>query len=323
MRYAHGVNGQFSYGMEPTPYTKAVDPITYFGYLEDDVDPANGVNPLDPLGGGSTRRRGPYNYARGHKDYAFTIPVKPFDHNLPLETALGERTITDVFDSATGLVKIADRHRFTEAPTLPTMTVMHGHTDLDFLEWWIGVKSSLKISLTNGELVSSDLDLVGAKYDLDDESPTIPDVKAPNDKSPMSFVDMVDVLFGVDPIATLNSADFGWDNGLAGRFHGTREAYVITEDTAKGKYDMKFNWDIIDLSLMKHALNDSAPKDLTVPLVRGRTEEDDINDGMIITLQSCRVSNAPTPFRTEGVLEGEVALNPLNTYIDILTPVVP
>lgn len=320
MRYAHGVNGQFSYGMEPTPYTKAVDPTTYFGYLEDDFDPVNGENPLTPLGGGGTRRRGPYNYARDQKDYAFTVPVTVFDHNLPLETAFGERTITDVLDAS--LVKVADRHRFTETPTLPTMTVMHGHTDLDFLEWWIGVKSSLKISLSNGERVKADLDLVGARYELDDESPTIPDVSPPDDKSPIEFVDLADVYYGAKQIATMNSGDFGWDNGLAGQFHGTREAYAIAENTAKGKYDMKFNWNIVDLDLMKAAKNNAAPQPMTFNMIRGYADDGTPIDGMIVTLLNSRVGKAPTPFRSEGILEGEVVLHPTNSYIDILTPVV-
>ncbi|RLG72450.1 MAG: hypothetical protein DRO11_02195 [Methanobacteriota archaeon] len=320
MRTAQAVEGQLSYGIETVPYTKEVPATTFLGYLEEDTDLPNGQNPHEPMVAGGTKRRGPHCYAKQKRAYEFSIPITVYDHNVPLETALGLRTITDVENLS--FVKVADKHTFTETNALPTMTLEHAHLGLDFIEHYIGCKSNLSISIADEELVKATLDIVGASYDLDDSPSSIPDLVIPCGKSPFAFLDVALIKVGAKVVATIKSAELNWDNGLTAQHHGNgRDAYAISEDTAKDKYDMKMTVNVVDLDLLKRAYNNEDPVAVEIRLTRHATGDATVDDGFNVFLTDCRILNAPIPKRPEGVLESEITLAPRNTSIEIITPI--
>lgn len=320
MRYAQAAEGQLSYAIEGTPYTKEVPATTFLGYLEEDVDLPNGQNPHEPMAAGGTKRRGPHCYAKQKREYGFSIPITVYDHNVPLETALGQRVITDVNDTTP--VKVADKHTFSETNTLPTMTIEHAHVGLDFIEHWIGCKSSLNISIADEELVKATLDILASTYDIDTSPSSIPTLNIPCGKSPMAFLDIAKIKVGSKVVATIKSANLNWDNGLTAQYHGDgRDAYAISEDTAKDKYGMKMTINVVDLDLLMRAYNNSDPVEVEIRLTRHAVTDGTVDDGMNVFLNSGRILFAPIPKNVEGVLESEIVLAPTNTTIEIITPV--
>ena len=320
MRYAQGAEGQLSHAIETVPYTKEVPATTFLGFIEEDVDLPNAQNPHEPMVAGGTKRRGPHCYAKQKREYAFPIPITVFDHNVPLETALGQRVITDVND--TSPTKVANKHTFTEINTLPTMTIEHAHVGLDFIEHWIGCKSSLNVTIADEELVKATLDIVAASYDVDTSPSSIPDIVIPCGKSPFAFLDISEIKVGTKVIATIKSANLNWDNGLKANHHGNgRDAYAISEGTAKEKYDMKITVNVVDLDLFLRAYNNSDPVNTEIRLTRHAVTDGTVDDGFNVFLNSGRILFASIPKQVEGDLESEITLAPTNTSIEIITPV--
>ena len=318
-RYTLADEGQASFDMEATPYTKAADPTKYFGLLTEDIDFTGGQNPLTPRSTGGTRRA-PFCHSVETKEYAFSIPILPIDANVPLEIAMGERNITDILDGES--VKVGERHRFTEADILPTATIQHDQKDLDLSEWFIGTKASVSFEAAIGDPVQITLDCLAARHEYDDEVTEFPDLEIPTAKCTFEFLMHEGILYDGEPFLAVAGITHGIDNGLEALFHGgqKREAYAIGETTNADKYDTTITAKILDLKQYLAAVENEARVDIVLPFVRGKSADETINDAIILTLKDCKIMSANIPFQAEGNLEHEIELAPLDTIIDIMVP---
>ena len=318
-RYILADQSQISYAIEDTAYTKKTPANKYFGYLSEDIDFPSGQNPTTMLKAKGTTRA-PYVHSPDQKDYEFSLPIIPLDHNIPLEIALGERTITDQ--------TTYERHLFDEADLLPTATIEHIQKDLDFVEWYIGSKANLNISGAVGEPINVTLDIVSAKHDWQTGlgegvgEHEIPALGLPKSKVPYMFWMTCGVKRGSDDLATINSFDIGVDNGLTPRHHGCgRDAYAIAEETSADKYDCTLGLDIIDLDLWTDAVENNDMEDIEIPIVRQLNEGGTvILDGIIIRLKDCKVEEAFLNSPAEGMIESDVKVSPLAIEIEIRKP---
>jgi len=319
IRYALAQKGQLSYGIESVPYTKEANPNQYFGYITDDVDLPNGQNPATPLAPGGTQRRGPHVWSPDEKEYPLSVPIKIYDHNIPLEVVFGTKAITDVENLS--LVKVADKYTFTESPRLPTMTVQHANDELQLVEWFIGAKASLALSFSKGEFLTGTLDILAAAYDYVESTPA-PSIVIPHAKTPFRMTHLGLVTVGAKTVATIKSGDFGLDNGLESQHHGNgRDPYSISEGVGAEKYGIKFIMNIVDLVLFKRAQENDIPVLVTFPFIRSTVLDGTVDDGLNIIWEDCRILKANLPNNNEGVIESEVILGPRNSKIEIITPV--
>jgi len=311
VRYALADQGQVSYGVEATPYTKEAA-AKYFGLLSEDIEFPGGQNPQTRLKARGTKR-GPYIHSPDIKEYGWPMPIIPIDHNIPLEIAIGERLIT----SETGY----DKHLFKESDILQTATIEHVQKDLDFAEWFIGSKASISsMKAAVGDPVSIDMDITSAKHEFDDTGGHTPPILGLPKKTPFMFWMVCGVEYGAKEIATINSFDVSIDNGLTPRHHGcNREAYTIVEDTSADKYEVTLGIDIVDTDLFKEAAEDGALKNLTIPIPR-RVDTGVMVDGMIIRLEDCKIPEANIPSPAQGPVETDITVLPLGIEIEIRTP---
>lgn len=329
-RYAQASQGQYSFGIEGTPYSEASDLTSVFGLIREDSTPPN-PNPQTPMGS-TGARRGPHVNSPDPREYDWSIPFQPVDHQAPYEVALGSRATTPM-DPDSDSTDEYNEHLITEADRLPTMTVAHGQGDLGsaFLEKFIGAKASLSLSASQGEPVSGELDVIAANRTYND-SATLPSITIP-ELTPFRFWMAGDMAL-TDPsdgstvknVATIGSFDFSWDNGLEAQHHGSsydsREAYAVAETTGEGKYDMSVSVTIEDLDLYKRAADNSAEVDVEIPLIRGEDGSGNVIDAMYIRLLGCEITSSPIPNATEGSLVPDVELSPTNTEIEIREPLV-
>lgn len=320
IRYALADEGQASYKIEETAYTKEDDPDKYLGYLEEDIDFTGGQNPHEPQNSGGTRRA-PHNYSPETKEYAFSIPVLPYDDNTPLEIAMGERTVEDIMDHDS--VKVGERTIFSEADQLPTATIQHDQKDLDLIEWFIGTKASMTFEANIGEAVQITLDCLAAKHDYDDNPSSHYDLNIPNDKPLFRFWMHEGITYDGDPFLAVAGVSHTVENGLEALYHGEekRDAYAIAESTSTDKYDTTITAKIMDLDQYKAAVENEVRIDIEMPFVRGKSDDGTINDAIILKLDDCKILTADIPFQGEGHLEHDIEVAPLESSIEILTPV--
>lgn len=319
MRYALADEGQASYGMEGTPYSKAADPTQYLGYLQEDIDFVGGQNPHTNHSSGGTRRA-PYNHSPDTREFGFSIPILPYDHQIPIEIAMGERTVSDILDGTS--TKVGESHLFTEADQLPTATIQHDQQDLDLTEWFIGTKAGLTFEAAIGDPVQISLDCLAAKHEFEESPASFPDLAIPNDKSPFRFWMHEGILYDGDPFLAVAGVSHGIDNGLEALFHGEegRNAYAIAEGTSADKYDSTITAKILDLTQYNAAVNNEDRIDIELPFVRGKSDDGTINDAIILRMMGCKILTADVPFQGEGNLEHDIEVAPLNSEIEILTP---
>lgn len=322
MRYALADEGQASYGLEDTAYSKATDTDKYLGYLEEDIDFVGGQNPHTAQNSGGTRRA-PHNYSPDTREYEFSIPVLPYDDNIPLEIAMGERTVEDILDDSD--TKVGEKHVFSETNQLPTATIQHDQKDLGLTEWFIGTKASMTFEAAIGEPVQITLDCMAAMHDYDDDPSDYPDLDVPNDKSLFRFWMHEGILYDGDPFLAVAGVSHTIENGLTALFHGEeeRDAYAIAEDTSTDKYDTSITAKILDMDQYKAAVDNEDPIDIELPFVRGKAEDGTINDAIVLKLYDCRILTADVPFQGEGHLEHDIEVAPLDSEIEILTPSTP
>lgn len=317
--YASSAFGALAWGAESTPYTKSSDPTDYFGLFTDEVELPN-ENPHTPLPGGTEDRRGPHVNSADPKNYEFEIPFVVLDDNAPLEYALGERTVTAVDVDGDGAADY-DEHLFTERPKLPTFTLQHQHSELDFIEWFVGTKADLTLSASTGDELEASMNVMAASKQYDDApaSGDFASLGTPT-KQPFKFYMKGDVTVGNDVLATVSGFDLSWSNGLEVNHHGNgRDGYSVKETTAAEKYDMSLTATIEDLSMYKRVADNAAPVDVEIPLYRDDGPE--YTDALIVRLKNATLVDAPMPNPAEGDLEHEIGILPTNTEIEIRTPV--
>lgn len=327
MRYAQANSGQVSYGIEDASYSKASATDDYFGLVTEDVEVPN-PNEVTPMATGGSRR-GPHVNSPDAAEYEFDVPFQVLDHNAPFHVALGDLSVTEGVDpdGTTGSGDEYDEYLFTEADRLPTMTVEHYQSDLDFREWFVGSKASLQLEAEQGETLSATLSVLAARREYDDAATSSTDLSIPSGKSPFRFWMKGDVSLSnpddgssVDTLATVSGMDLSWDNGLEAQHQGDgREAHAIAETTAAEKYDMTLTVNVVDTDLYKRAAEDEAPVDVEIPFFRNPGAST-VTDALYVRLKECTVTSAPIPKAGEGTVEAEIGLAPRDTEIEIRTP---
>jgi hypothetical protein len=284
-------------------------------------------NEVTPMSTGGTRR-GPHVNAPDATEYSFEVPFVPVDANAPFEVALGSRTTTtEDPDGTTGSGDEYDKHLFTEADRLPTMTVEHAQSDMEFTEWFVGSKAGLQLEASQGESLSATMSVTAATQEYDDAVSSTTDISVPSSKTPYRFWMAGDVTLSdpadgsaVETLATVKGMDLSWDNGLEAQHHGRgREAHAVAETTAAEKYDMSLTVDVTDTGLYKRAADGDAPVDVEIPFYR-EGNGPDARDALFVRLQEATITSAPIPNPSEGVVEAEIGLAPRATEIEIREP---
>lgn len=334
VRYAQASKGFESYGIEGTAYTKASDTSTPFGLVRDDVDYPN-PNPQTSMTTGGAGR-GVYTHSPDPISREFDLSATVVNTDTPFELALGTRTESSEDPDATPAS--GDEYTkavFTEADILPTATIEHVQDDLNFVEWFIGCKANLSISASSGEALTADFSFTATDHDFDDSGTATPSMTVPADlpdDDPFRFNMIGSISMSrstnsssVTTIATPNSIDFSWDNGNEVQHHGQgREGYAVAETTAEDKYDMSMNVNVENTDLYNEAAQDNALVDVEVVFDRDYQYPADVasvQDGVIIRLNECKVTSAPIPNPSEGVIETDISLVPTSTEIEVHTPV--
>lgn len=326
-RYLLGSRGICTYGVEGTPYTVASDPTTEFGFITDEVEPPN-PNPHTAMP--TAGHDGPYVNSPDQKEYEFDVTVIPTNEQVPVETALGSRTMTENLEDG------YEAYTFTEERPLETMTVRHVQEDADMVARYVGSKSNLSISASQDEPVEFDFSVTSAKMEYDDTE-AAPSVSAslPQDQSPYRFHMLGSVTLSnpsddslIKEVATITDVDFNWDNGLEVNHHGQadagdseegRDAYSVSEETNAERYDMSMDIKVEDKELYTRAANNDAAVDIEVPFTR-QSASGVITDGIIIRMSDCTITDAPIPNNPEGSIDGSVKFMPLSTELEIRTP---
>ena len=257
------------------------------------------------------------------KDYQFDVSTVVHDEHAPFEIVLGSRTETDEGDYTQVL--------FEEASRLPTSTWRHFQSDLDFLAYYIGCKASVDIEWGEGDPLQAAFSLTAAQLGYDPEaSPDSYSSDLNTSVSPYRAHMAGDLSLSepdgggiVKEIATVSGGSFSWDNGLEPQHHGGdpgREAYAVAETTgAEGRYDWTVTANITDTELYQRAYENQEPVDVEQPFVR-QESNGTITDGVIIRGKRCKITDAPMPSPSEGVLETDIALLPEETEIEIRVP---
>lgn len=325
-RYLLGSRGLVTYGIEGTPYTKATDASTEFGYTNDEVEPPN-ENPHTPMPTGGVD--GPYVNSPDQREHEIDVTTVPTDKAPPLETALGSRTESDVLDP--GYEEII----FSEERPLETMTVRHVQTDADMVAYYVGCKSNLDVSFSQGDPVNFDYSITAARQEYDDtEAAPAISSSLPTDVSPYRFHMVGDMTLSnpadssvIKEVATITAGDLSWDNGLEVNHHGKnddtdtcREGYSVSEETNAERYDMSVDVKVTDADLYARAANNESAVDVEIPFTRETDGSGNIIDGMFLRLNDCTVTDAPMPNNPEGTIEATIGLLPLSTEIEIRRP---
>ena len=312
-RYGLGSKGVLQYAIEPAPYTKETPADTEFGVTSEDIDPSN-ENPHTglPTGGGG---RQPYIQSPDPKEHTFDVPALLHTPDIPLEIAIGERSESDETTYTSWL--------FTEAERLPTATIRHVQSDLDFVAHYVGCKADLTIDWTLGDPVEVSLDVQAAELDFDPAqsapgiSPTLPTDVSPyraHMQGDLTITDSTDDSL-ITEVATITGGSWSINNGLEPQHHGgdgegaNRNAYAIAETTAGDKYDLELDLNVTDTDLYNEAANENRLVDAEIPFVR-EFDSGEIIDGMILRADECKVVDAPISRPGEGVVEGSVSLQP-------------
>lgn len=323
-RYLLGSRGRIDYSIEDENYTKESDGFEPFGYTPDEIDVPN-ENPHTPLGTGG--HDGPYINSPDEREHEIPVTSIPTDENPPLQTVLGDVTEDEDLDAG------YESWTFTEDRPLPTMTVRHVQEDADMVAYYVGCKANLDITASQNEEVNFDYTITAAKQDFDPEE-SAPEISADlqDELVPYKF-NQLGVVTATDPeddslikeVATVTSVDLSWDNGLEANHHGRgesdnpedgREAYSVSEETNAERYDMSIDIKVRDTDLYERAANNESPVDVEIPFARV-VDDGTIQDGVIITLNDCTVTDAPMPYQNEGSLEATIGLLPLSTEIEI------
>jgi hypothetical protein len=325
-RYALAGKGGLHYGVESTSYTAAATAETEPGILTEDIDPPN-PNEHDAMPHGGAGRS-VFTNAPSERDFEFDVPVTVHDENTPFEIALGSRTRST---QNSGAADEYDEVLFEEADRLPTATMRHFQTDLDFVSYYIGCKANLDIEWSTGDPLQATFGVTAAQMEYDttespaNTSPTLdPDV-TPYRAHMAGDLTLSDPNGGgiIKEVATVSGGSLSWDNGLEPRHHGGdagREAFAVAETTgADGRYEMSVTLDITDTELFERAYTNDAPVDLEQRFVR-QTASGTATDAVILRLNEAEIVDAPIPRPAEGILEEDVSLLPRSTEIEVRVP---
>lgn len=312
-RYGLGGQGALTYAIEDDPYDKEDSPDTEFGITNEDIEPWN-ENPQTPMAHGGGGRQ-PYVQSPDAKEPEFDVPSVLHSPDAPLEIAIGERSET----AETGYTT----HVFTEADRLPTATIRHIQMDLDLVAYYVGSKADLTIEWSQGDPVSITLAVTAAEHDFDPEEsapsfePTLPTDVSPfraHMQGNLTVEDSGDSSL-ITEVATVTGGSWGIDNGLEHQHHGgdgsgpERNAYSVAETTAADKYDISVDLNVTDTDLYQEVANEDRLVDVEIPFVR-QSDAGTIIDGMILRGFECKLINAPMPRPAEGVIEGQVGIQP-------------
>jgi len=319
-RYLQASEGQTSYGIEGTAYNQASSSTTYFGLIRDEHEPPV-PNPQTSMTTSGADRQ-PYVNSPDPIDYQWTVPYDLLDHNAPLEVAMGSRTSST---QNSGASDEYTEHLFELANRLPTMTVQHNQADTDLEAHYIGCKSNLSISFSQGDPVQLEQEIMAQSYTYDDTVSTAPDLSIPQ-TTPFRFHHVGDVTLSnpsdgstIKTLATISSGDVGLDNGLEANHHSGREPYAIKETSAAGLFDTSMDFTITDLDLFKRAADAAAPVDIEIPFVRETVNSTPI-DAAYIRLLECDITSAPVPRPSEGDLVPNIEVMPTGLEIEIREP---
>lgn len=320
-RYALAGEGGVTYGIEGEPYEQAGDADIDPGLTNEDIEPPNpNEHTAMPHGGAG---RVVFLNSPDEKDHEFDLPVTVHDENAPFEIAMGSRTETSETDYTEVL--------FEEANRLPTATIRHFQSDLDFVSYYIGCKASLDIEWGQGDPLQATFGVQAAQlgYDPEESAPSYTpalreDVKPyrAHMAGDMTLSDPDDDSV-IKEIATVSGGSWSWDNGLESQHHGGdpgREAFAIAETTAaEGRYDMTNTVNITDAELFERAVENQEPVDVEQPFIR-ETSNDTWIDAVIIRLKRATIVDAPISSPSEGVIENDIQLLPEATEIEIRVP---
>lgn len=324
-RYFQASEGQLSYGIEGTKYSTATDATTYFGLIREESTPPN-PNPQTPMSTDGTPRK-PYVNSPDPIEYQWTIPFNVLDHEAPFEVALGSRTTTT---KNSGSSNEYTEHLIETASRLPTMTVQQNQVDAGLEAKYIGTKSNLTLSFSQGEPVNAEMEVMAATQTYSENVTTAPTLGSSGvpQKTPFRFHHVGDVTLSdpsdgstIKSLATISSGEAGIDNGLEADHHKGREAYAIVEGSAEDIFDSSMDFTIEDLDLYKRAADAAAPVDIEVPFVRETDSGTSTAiDAMYLRLLGCDITNAPVPDAGEGSLVPSIDVQPTDMEIEIRTP---
>ncbi len=310
VRKLQASKGTVAWAAESTPYTAETTINTPFGIVDQAIDWPQ-ANPKTPLGNAGARR-GPFCYSQEEYDLSFSIPFQVQNADVPFQCALG--AVEDV--SGAGYTG----KKFTELDTLPTISVLHEQTDAAFSEIYAGCKADLALSAKRGEALQATMDFVAASRSVDTAESSFASIVL-STLQPYRFWMLGAATLGGAPLASINSIDLKWSNGLeAIGSDGARGAYDVSEGEGAGKYDMKIGFLPTNAALFADAWEDAEPIDIEIPFLRTGSTVANATDALIVTLQDCTILDAPIPLGDKGALESELSVGPMNTQIEIRTP---
>ena len=318
-RYLLGSRGIVEYAIEDEAYEAEDSGFQEFGLTTDEIEPPN-ENPHTAMPTGGVD--GPYINSPDQREHEFDVSSVPTDEFPPLETALGTRASSENLEDG------YEEFVFTEERPLPTMTVRHVQEDADLVAYYVGAKSSLGISATQGDPLDFTFNVTAAAHEYDD-SESAPSVSSDlqTDESPYRFHMVGDMTLSdpddesvIKEVSTITGIDLSWDNGLEANHHGNgREAYSVSEETNAERYDMSVDVKVTDSELYERAANNESPVDIEIPFTRVENNGI-ITDGVFIRLHDCTLINAPMPNNPEGTLDATIGVLPLSTEIEIRRP---
>lgn len=324
-RYLQASEGQTSYGIESTAYSAASSSTTYFGLIRDEHTPPV-PNPQTTMTTSGADRQ-PYVNSPDPIDYSWTVPYDLLDHNAPLEIAMGSRTTSAKDPDSDGSDEY-NEHLFELANRLPTATVQVNQADVDLEAKYIGCKSTLSISASQGDPLGIEQEIMAQSYTYDDTVSTAPDLSIPQ-LTPFRFHHVGDVVLSnpsdgsaIKSLATVSAADISVDSGLEANHHSGREPYAIKETTAADLLDASMDFTIEDLDLFKRAADAAAPVDIELPFVRDTDGSGNEIDAAYIRLTDVDITAAPVPRASEGDLVPTVEVAPTGMEIEIREPLV-
>jgi len=324
-RYFQASEGQLSYGIEGTKYTAASDATVYFGLIRDESTPPN-PNPQTPMSTDGTPRK-PHLNSPDPIEYQWTVPFNVLDDNAPFEVALGQRaTTTKNSGSSNEYVE----HLFTTASRLPTMTVQHNQVDAGLEAQYIGTKSNLTLSWSQGEPVNAEMEVMATTRTMSTGVSTAPTLGSSgvSEKTPFRFNHVGDVTLSdpsggstIKTLATISSGEASVDNGLEADHHKGREPYSVVEGSAEDIFEATLDFTITDLDLYQRAAEAKDPVDIEIPFIRQvDSSTSTAIDAMYVRLLKADLTNAPVPDASEGKLEPTVDVAPTDMEIEIRTP---